>query len=336
VRAVVCLAGGIASGKITAAQALAEVRSNSSVLSFGDVVRRRAQAGGLPLDRAALQETGLRLIAEGWPAFIDEPLVDVPSDAHVLLIDGVRHVEPIEELRRRFSNALICVVYLTTDQTTLRRRIAERNEPCDACRHHIESSLKAVAAIADLKIETCLSPEAIAAIIFASTQDFRIWRYLLVHHTGIPCATHPTAGLKRSVRPRVGDLVATVDDPPVREQQHGQLVDIVDGGHTVVAQHVERWPRDEVYDPSGTNPCTCTTSRTKRIRRNRPSTFFQPGKSRVWIARPLRSLCVCNQVSGSRCGWSSTLGRVSVATGAVLAVRRVWLGVERVAAVARR
>lgn len=164
-RAVICVAGGIASGKTTLAQTLAATWLNSSVCSFGDVVRRHTQAAGLLLDRSTLQETGLRLIASGWSTFVDELLVDVPSDVHVLVVDGVRHVEPVNELRRRFSHALVSVVYLMTDETTLRRRFAERHEPYDTRRHHVESSLEAVAAIADLTIDTCLPPETIEIIV---------------------------------------------------------------------------------------------------------------------------------------------------------------------------
>lgn len=38
------------------------------------------------------RKTGLRLIAEGWPNFVDELLAYVPPDVDVLIVDGVRHI----------------------------------------------------------------------------------------------------------------------------------------------------------------------------------------------------------------------------------------------------
>jgi hypothetical protein len=105
---------------------------NSSICSFGDVVRRHAEAEGLPLDRATLQEVGLRLITEGWPTFVGELLVDVPRDAEVLIVDGVRHVEPVEELRHRFPTVPVRLVFLDADQVTVRQRLAVRGESTDA------------------------------------------------------------------------------------------------------------------------------------------------------------------------------------------------------------
>jgi cytidylate kinase len=164
-RAIICLAGGIASGKTTVAQTLADTWPNSSVRSFGDLVRRRARADGLPLDRATLQETGLRLIAEGWPGFVDELLADVPPDADMLIVDGVRHVEAAEELRRRFPDVPVRLVFLKADAKTLQRRFEERDESDDVLDHRVESSLESVADVADLEIVTSLPSYNIAAKI---------------------------------------------------------------------------------------------------------------------------------------------------------------------------
>jgi dephospho-CoA kinase len=153
-RSIICLAGRIASGKTTIAQALAKTWPNSSICSFGDVVRRHAEAEGLPLDRATLQEVGLRLITEGWPTFVGELLVDVPRDAEVLIVDGVRHVEPVEELRHRFPTVPVRLVFLDADQVTVRQRLAVRGESTDALAHTVEADLQRVAMAADLIIDT--------------------------------------------------------------------------------------------------------------------------------------------------------------------------------------
>lgn len=100
-KAIICLSGGIASGKSTATQTLTQCFSNVAVRSFGDVVRDHARSQGKPLDRSTLQAVGLTPVEAGWQAFIDALLEDVPTSADVLIVDGIRHLEAIEELRRR-------------------------------------------------------------------------------------------------------------------------------------------------------------------------------------------------------------------------------------------
>jgi dephospho-CoA kinase len=164
-RTIVCLAGGIASGKTTVAQALIGALPNCSARSFGDVVRRYAQAAGLPLARATLQDTGVRLIVEGWPRFVDELLSELPPDADVLIVDGVRHVEVVDELRGRFPGAALRLIFLYADDATAHARLTERGDDPDALRHRVESSLLQIAEIADLRIESTCPPEEIAQAI---------------------------------------------------------------------------------------------------------------------------------------------------------------------------
>lgn len=153
-RTVVCLAGGIASGKTTLAQALAEVWPNTSVRSFGDVVRRRALADGLPATRSALQDLGRRLIAEGWPAFVSTLLADVPTSSGMLVVDGMRHLQVANELRRRLPDATVYVVYVASDDAVIRLRLAGRGESPDVLKHEVEAELFRVAETADLVLDT--------------------------------------------------------------------------------------------------------------------------------------------------------------------------------------
>jgi dephospho-CoA kinase len=139
VSALICLAGGIASGKTTVTQELAVALPNCSVRSFGDVVRSQARAEGLPLDRATLQAIGLRLIAAGWCAFVDELVAELPPDAEVLIVDGVRHREAVDELRRRFPDAALRLVYLYADEATVRARLHERGDEPAALLHQVEA-----------------------------------------------------------------------------------------------------------------------------------------------------------------------------------------------------
>jgi dephospho-CoA kinase len=151
--AVVCLSGEIASGKTTVAQALAEQLSDVAVRSFGDVVRNRARSQGKPLDRATLQATGLELVAAGWKSFVDALLEDVSPSVSVLVVEGIRHREAIEELQRRFSGDSFVTVFLKLEPAAQRNRLERRGESLAGRDHAIEASLPEVEALADLVID---------------------------------------------------------------------------------------------------------------------------------------------------------------------------------------
>src|SRR5688500_16975273 len=116
---VICVSGRIASGKSTFCVALQKAVPKSIVRSFGDVVRKHARRDGVEPVRANLQEVGSRLVAGGWPSFVDELVLDVPDEVSVLIVDGVRHVEPITELHRRYPSATFHIVFLDIDDLEL-------------------------------------------------------------------------------------------------------------------------------------------------------------------------------------------------------------------------
>ncbi len=152
-KAVICLSGAIASGKTTVAHALVGQFSNAVVRSFGDVVRYRARGEGKPIDRATLQAVGLALVEAGWQSFVDALVEDVPLRVEVLIVEGIRHREAVEEIKLRDLSPMILIVYLKIDTRTQNMRLQERCEPPSAQAHTVESSLSEVEAIADLVID---------------------------------------------------------------------------------------------------------------------------------------------------------------------------------------
>jgi NTP pyrophosphatase (non-canonical NTP hydrolase)/cytidylate kinase len=164
-RAVVCLAGDIASGKTTIARALAASSPRAHLCSFGDVVRRRAHRQQAPLDRASLQAVGTTLVAAGWPAFVDLLLQDTPEHTELLVVDGIRHVEAVTELARRFPDTPVKLIYLRADPDTIAGRLRRRGEPDTVLDHPIESSLHDVAAAADLQLDSCQPADELIAQI---------------------------------------------------------------------------------------------------------------------------------------------------------------------------
>lgn len=155
-RAIICISGEIASGKTTLAKALAEHLENTVVRSFGDVVRRRARNDGKPLDRATLQALGLFLVAAGWPSFVDALLEDLPPRIEVLVVEGIRHREAVDEIARRNLSDKLLTVYLQVDQPVHSARQRGRGESLRSRKHPVESSLGEVQATADLVIDGSL------------------------------------------------------------------------------------------------------------------------------------------------------------------------------------
>jgi len=166
-KAIICLAGGIATGKTTVADVLQDALPGSVVRSFGDVVRRLAEAEGLPPERAILQELGLRLITQGWTTFVDALLENLPQ-ADTVIIDGVRHVDAVHEVRRQLPKTPIHLILLTADRTTVIGRLAARGEPAEILHHITEREMASVAAGADLEIDTTTLPEEIVSRILRS------------------------------------------------------------------------------------------------------------------------------------------------------------------------
>lgn len=155
-KAVICLSGGIASGKTTVAQALAKRFPNVAVRSFGDVVRQQARGQEKALDRAALQEVGLSLVQAGWQAFIGALLQNVSQSIDVLIVEGIRHVEAVDELRRRRLSDRVLTVYLKVGFAVQEQRLRERGESSASRSHAVESSLAEVEATADVVVDATL------------------------------------------------------------------------------------------------------------------------------------------------------------------------------------
>jgi dephospho-CoA kinase len=165
VKWLICIAGSIASGKTTLADALHAALPGSERLAFGDVVRRRARKYRLEPTRQELQETGLRLIREGWPAFVDELLSELEGEPHALIVEGVRHREAVEALRERLPTRQLLLVYVAVPESQRRDRLAHRAEHEQALEHGVERDVESLRAIADLVVETHQPTEELVALV---------------------------------------------------------------------------------------------------------------------------------------------------------------------------
>jgi dephospho-CoA kinase len=164
-KAVVCVAGGMGAGKSTLARKLADRFPGSTVRAFGDVVRARAAADGLAQDRATLQELGLRLVAEGWPAFVDELLEDFEvQDEGLLVVEGIRHAAAVKEVRRHFPDIPVLLAYLKLNEMSADERLRERDGVVGGRDHVVESEVEQLEEMADMVLDAA---QAVAASVEA-------------------------------------------------------------------------------------------------------------------------------------------------------------------------
>lgn len=98
---VIVLAGQIGCGKSSLAEELVK-DSRGCRVSFGRYVKQVAADRGLAADREVLQSLGEQLIASmGEAGFVDAAIGILPGDCRRIVVEGARHLEVWEALRRR-------------------------------------------------------------------------------------------------------------------------------------------------------------------------------------------------------------------------------------------
>lgn len=149
----IALAGQIGSGKSTISRAVAETLRRPLV-SFSAEVRAAAVARGLPSGRKGLQELGEILIAEGWDSFCSGTLAQAGNSLTPPIIDGVRHQDAIQSLRKLLAPTPIVIVFLDVPKERRVSRLIKRGQTIQeiekADQHPTEAELPLVRAEADL------------------------------------------------------------------------------------------------------------------------------------------------------------------------------------------
>lgn len=171
---IVALAGRIASGKSAVSRAVAKHYSVPRV-SFGDAVRAEARRRGLGDSRTVLQDLGDELIAEGWEAFCNLVVGQVMWDGRSsLVVDGVRHLGALEELRRLVGTSRLLLVFVETPWERRLEWLAERGvtgaEAIEADRHPNEGELEAVMAQADVVVVNDADLDRVVREVIASVE----------------------------------------------------------------------------------------------------------------------------------------------------------------------
>jgi cytidylate kinase len=163
---IIAFAGKRGSGKTTVSEGVAKVL-NWPVASFGDYLRAAAKRQGVSDATENLQELGATLAKEP-DRFCDAVLTFSKWEAgEPLVVEGIRHQEILESLRRRVAPLEVRLVYLEIDEPERVRRLNER-EPSTTARiqavenHSTESQVKNVLLeSADFRVSTREATEVV-------------------------------------------------------------------------------------------------------------------------------------------------------------------------------
>lgn len=125
---VLAITGRIRAGKTTLANTL-EREHGWRRVAFSDYVRAEAARRGVPETREALQALAVELIeALGWDGFAAAALAEADLDPAQIrapaVIEGARHLETLDALKRLFAPAAVRVIYLRVSDAERNRRLA--------------------------------------------------------------------------------------------------------------------------------------------------------------------------------------------------------------------
>lgn len=123
----ICIAGKIACGKSTVAEAIM-LHTGFPRISFGDILQKYSEEQDLPQTREALQELGQKILDQyGYDGFLKWAIDHSPNinwnDS--LIIDGLRHVAVYRHITELFPETIL--VYCSCDIQTQIKRILSRN-----------------------------------------------------------------------------------------------------------------------------------------------------------------------------------------------------------------
>jgi dephospho-CoA kinase len=155
---VVCVAGGIGSGKTELSKALV-ARLGWRRAAFGDFVRSVARARALGDGREVLQQLGEALLKQDAEGFCRSVLADTKwKQGEALVLEGIRHAEVLELIRRIVAPTPVTFIYLSVPDAVRADRLAGRTSD-DAAQlekldqHSTEVQVKSFDQLADLTLD---------------------------------------------------------------------------------------------------------------------------------------------------------------------------------------
>jgi dephospho-CoA kinase len=121
-RYMIMIAGPVRAGKSTFAGNIVK-RFGGMRVSFGDAVRRRTRALGLPDDRNGWQQVGEEWVTQDPEGLCDAVMTPSAGEA-LVVVDGVRHRRIYNLLRARAQDQRVLLVFVDADEQTRRSRLA--------------------------------------------------------------------------------------------------------------------------------------------------------------------------------------------------------------------
>lgn len=165
---IIAFSGSIASGKSTLSQEVAKALQWKRV-SFGDYVRSVAQSRGLAESREVLQAIGADLLQRDMEGFCRAVLAQADWQlGQPIVIDGIRHIEVLDNLKRIVAPMQLFLVFITVDKATRTNRLLERGTVNLEKYKHLEQDSTEqqvkthLAEISDLVVNSASSLEASA------------------------------------------------------------------------------------------------------------------------------------------------------------------------------
>lgn len=165
---VIGFAGKMGSGKTTVSSMTAQSLGWARV-AFGDYVRSVARQRGLDDSRETLQALGESLLEKDREGFSRAVLAQTDwRPGHSLVVDGIRHVQIADALRRLVEPARFLLVLISTDDELRQSRLHQRDDGGresleQAEMHSTEIQVQSLLPrIADLILDGNLSPRAAA------------------------------------------------------------------------------------------------------------------------------------------------------------------------------
>lgn len=144
---ILAFSGGIYSGKTTLSQEIAN-KLGWKRTSFGDYVRAVAKQKGIESSRENLQQLGEKIIESGWDIFCTNVLSLVNwQNGENLIVDGIRHKEALEYLKKLTFPSNVYLIYIALDLTNRINRIVNSDSNIDLKKLDLHSTEKQVASV---------------------------------------------------------------------------------------------------------------------------------------------------------------------------------------------
>ena len=123
---VLVFSGGIGSERSKLSQSVAQAVGWKHA-KFSDVIRRRLEKAGEDATRSKLQSFGQDIVQNDLKAFVAAVLEDAEfAKADGCVIDGLRHIEVLLELREQAGAAVVDYVHVNEDLNQIEQSAEER------------------------------------------------------------------------------------------------------------------------------------------------------------------------------------------------------------------